>query len=582
MSAATTTTHATKMLPLDRLVISPLNVRKHTSRDVATLAHAIATKGLLQSLVVRPGADGAFEVMAGQRRLRALQKLAKTGEETSFPIDPVPCLVVAGADDADAIAMSLTENIERVPMDELDEYQAFSAMLKAGRNEEEIAADFGVPLATVKKRLAIARLIPAIHRAYRDERINAAELQTLTLATRKQQAEYLALLDDPRKNAPPHYKLKAWILGGQEISTDAALFPLEDYKGETKCDLFGEQSYFADADQFWQTQNQAIEALRTRMSEAGWADVEVIGPHERFEHWQYLPVPKSKGGHYIIEVQTNGRVEQHKGMLPRAQALRATRATPQNEACDAVADPEITEPAAPDRPELSGPLANYIDTVRLAAVRVALLTKPQIALRLLLAQLIAGAQHLSAKPEPMAPASSEITGALKDLPTMDAFDKARAEALDLLGCDTTDRSLIQGHEFLNGDTLSIFARLLELDTKEVNSILAVLVAETLAIGTGLVDAAGTKLDVAVTGEWSPDDTFFALVRDRAVSTAMLAEVAPERPAPSPTTTAKEIKARVRDALKARAAGEPWTPRWMTFPASAYTDRPLTSRPRHGA
>lgn len=577
-----TTTHATTLVPLGRLIISSLNVRKHSNKDVATLAHTIATKGLLQSLVVRPVADGTFEVMAGQRRLRALQKLAKTGADTAFPIDPVSCLVVAGADDADAIAMSLTENIERVPMDELDEYQAFSAMMKAGKSEEEIAADFGVALATVKKRLAIARLIPAIHRAYRDERINAAELQILTLATRKQQAEYLALLDDPKKNTPPHHKLKAWILGGQEISTEAALFPLADYKGEIKCDLFGEQSYFSDADQFWQHQNQAIEALRTRMAEAGWTHVKVIGPHERFEHWQYLPVPKGKGGHFIIEVHANGRVDQHKGLLPRAQALRATRTTEATAACDAAADPELTEPTAPDRPELSGPLSNYVDTVRLAAVRAALLTKPQIALRLLLAQLIAGSQHLTAKPEPMSPASSEIAGVLQDLPSLGEFDRVRAAALDLLGCDSTDRSLVHGQTPYNGDTPRIFARLLELDTKQINSILVVLVAETLAMGTGLVDAAGAKLDVAVTGAWLPDDTFFTLIRDRAVSTAILAEVAPEWPASSPTTTAKEIKSRIRDALKNKSAAEPWIPKWMTFPGGAYTDRPLTSRPRHGA
>jgi ParB family transcriptional regulator, chromosome partitioning protein len=582
MTTANTTTHATTLLPLDRLIISPLNVRKHSNKDVATLAHTIATKGLLQSLVVRPVADGTFEVMAGQRRLRALQKLAKTKAETAFPIDPVSCLVVSGADDADAIAMSLTENVERVPMNELDEFQAFNAMLKAGRNEEEIAADFGLPVATVRKRLAIARLIPAIHRAYRDERINAAELQTLTLATRKQQAEYLAMLDNPKRNPPPHYKLRAWILGGQEISTDAALFPLEDYTGETRRDLFGEQSYFADADLFWQHQTQAIEALRTRMSEAGWTDVKVVGPHERFEHWQYLPVPKSKGGQYIIEVLANGRVEQHKGMLPRAQALRATRVSEPNAACDATPRPEIMECVVTDRPELSGPLANYLDTVRLAAVRAALLTKPQIALRLLLAQLIAGAQHITIKPEPMTAASSEIAGALQNLPAFAVMDEARANALDLLGCDTTNHSLIQGYELYNADTPRIFARLLELDTKQVNSILAVLVAETLAIGTGLVDAASAQLDVAVTGAWSPDDTFFALIRDRAVATAILAEAAPDRPAPSPATPAKEIKSRIRDALKAKPADAPWTPRWMTFPAAAYTDRPLTSRPRYGA
>jgi ParB family transcriptional regulator, chromosome partitioning protein len=575
-----TTTHASTMLPLDRLVISPLNVRKHSNKNVATLAHAIATKGLLQSLVVRPSADGRFEVMAGQRRLRALQKLAKAGLETAFRIDPVACLVVSGADDADAIAMSLTENVERVPMDELDEYQAFNTMLKAGSNEEEIADNFGVDVATVRKRLAIARLVPAIHRAYRDERINAAELQTLTLATRKQQAEYLALLDDRERNAPPHHRLKAWILGGQEICTDAALFPLEDYAGEIKRDLFGEQSYFADAELFWQNQTSAIEALRTRMADAGWADVRVIGPHERFEHWQYLPVPKTKGGHYIIEVFADGRVEQHKGMLPRTQALRATHAAADRQPSESIEDAHALVRAT--RPELSGPLANYVDIVRLAAVRAALLTKPQIALRLLLAQLIAGAQHLTIKPEPMVPVASAVADAHTDLPTIAAFGRARAEALDLLGGDTSDLSLIQNGDCLNGGTPRIFAKLLDLDTSQINSILTLVVAETLAIGTSLVDLAGATLDVSVADAWSPDDTFVALIRDRAVAGAILTEVAPGRPAPSPSTTAKETKLRIRDGLKGKPVDAPWIPRWMTFPATAYTDRPLTSRPRLGA
>jgi ParB family transcriptional regulator, chromosome partitioning protein len=360
------------------------------------------------------------------------------------------------------------------------------------------------------------------------------------------------------------------------------LVSARDYKGETRRDLFGEQSYFGDADLFWQHQTQAIEALRTRMAETGWAGVKVVGPHERFEHWQYLSVPKSKGGHTIIEVLSNGRVEQHKGLLSRAQALRATRVTEANAECDAATDPESTEPVAPDRPELSGPLANYLDTVRLAAVRAALLAKPQIALRLLLAQLIAGARHITIKPEPMTPASNEIAGALLDLPTFPVMDEARRKSLDLLGCYTTGHSLIQGHGLTYADTLRIFSRLLELDTKQVNSILSVLVAESLAIGTGLVDAAGAKLDVVVASSWSPDDTFFALIRDRAVATAILAEVAHDRPSPSPATTAKEIKSRIRDALKTKPADAPWTPRWMKFPAAAYTDRPLTSRLRHGA
>jgi ParB family transcriptional regulator, chromosome partitioning protein len=182
----------------------------------------------------------------------------------------------------------------------------------------------------------------------------------------------------------------------------------------------------------------------------------------------------------------------------------------------------------------------------------------------------------------MTPASSEITGALKELSTFAVMDEARSKALDLLGRDTTDHSLIQGHQLNNADTPRIFCRLLELDSKQVNSIVTVFVAEILAMGTGLVDTAGAQLDVAVTGTWSPDDTFFALVRDRAVATAILAEVAPDRPTPSPATTAQEVKSRIRDAMKAKPADAPWLPRWLSFPATAYTDRPLTSRPRHRA
>ena len=56
--------------------------------------------------------------------------------------------------------------------------------------------------------------------------------------------------------------LKAWLFGGHEILTEVALFPLDSYTGQIVADLFGEQSYFADAEQFWRLQNEAIAAKR--------------------------------------------------------------------------------------------------------------------------------------------------------------------------------------------------------------------------------------------------------------------------------------------------------------------------------
>ena len=69
----------TDTVPLNKLVVSPRNVRKtNGEEDIAGLAESIRSKGLLQNLVVSKSADGKlFDVDAGGRRLRALQLLAQ-------------------------------------------------------------------------------------------------------------------------------------------------------------------------------------------------------------------------------------------------------------------------------------------------------------------------------------------------------------------------------------------------------------------------------------------------------------------------------------------------------------------------
>ena len=72
---------------------------------------------MLQPLLVRPldEAEGAgFEIVAGQRRFLACQRLAQDA-----PVEPLPCLVLAATDDAAALEISLAENIERLPMEPL-------------------------------------------------------------------------------------------------------------------------------------------------------------------------------------------------------------------------------------------------------------------------------------------------------------------------------------------------------------------------------------------------------------------------------------------------------------------------------
>jgi len=69
-----------QMLPLNRLVPSPANVRKTgKTLGIEELAASIAAHGLLQNLQVRAVAKGKFEVVAGGRRLAALKLLVKQG-----------------------------------------------------------------------------------------------------------------------------------------------------------------------------------------------------------------------------------------------------------------------------------------------------------------------------------------------------------------------------------------------------------------------------------------------------------------------------------------------------------------------
>ena len=242
-------------IDLDKLSVSPLNVRKFGAKECDDLVCSIRALGVLQPLLVREVGD-TFEVIAGQRRLNACRIIAEDGE-----IDPIPCLIMYEGDDAKAIGASLAENIERLPMDEVDQYKAFAKLIKEGRDADGIAATFGISPRMVNQRLALGRLHPPILTAYRMGAIHAGDIRNLTMATPKQQKNWWALMKDEDAYAPTGQRLKDWLFGGAHISTENALFDVEQSGLAVVADLFGEDSYFAEAEAFWTLQNTAITKL---------------------------------------------------------------------------------------------------------------------------------------------------------------------------------------------------------------------------------------------------------------------------------------------------------------------------------
>lgn len=281
-------------------------------------------RGVIVPLIVRRGEDEGqpdkFGIIAGARRFHAATLAAQESGEA----DPLPCAIMQPGDDAAALEASLIENIGRLDPDEVTQWDTFTRLIqKEGRSIEQIGQTFGLTDLYVRRILALGNLLPRIRNLYRDGEINVASVRHLTLATKAQQKDWLALFDSPDDYCPTGQQLKSWLFGGVSISTKHALFPLDGYKGKIVADLFGEDGVFADAGQFWQAQNEAIAAKRDALLAAGWADVEIMEPGRSFHSWEHERTPKAKGGKIFISVTHSGEVEIHEGYLSGKEAKKA-------------------------------------------------------------------------------------------------------------------------------------------------------------------------------------------------------------------------------------------------------------------
>lgn len=553
-------------IAIDSLDVSAFNMR-NTKRapEISDILPSIRARGILQPLLVRPnGEPDRYEIVAGRRRYFAARAIAEERGE----IEPLPCAIMEPGDDAGALEASLIENVARLDADEMSQYETFVRLTREGKSVADIAATFGITDLMVKRRLALGNLLPKIRDAYRREAIDAETVRHLTMASKAQQKDWLALFTDPEQFAPRGHQLKQWLFGGQSIATTAALFPVEDYPGQIVTDLFGEKGYFADADLFWQKQNEAIAAKRDALLAAGWCEVVVLEPGEHFLAWEHEKTPKKKGGKVFITVSQRGEVEVHEGYLSRKEARRAAK-----RASTTVGKEEVETTAPMARPEVTKAMQNYLDLHRHAVVRAALIDHPGVALRLMVAHAVASSGHWQVKPEPQAARSDTIAASVASAPAQQVFAEARAEALKLLD-RPNDQARIAEAGYDTYDTARTFARLLALPDDDVLRIAACVMAESLEAGSAVVEAVGNHLAVDASALWRPDDTFFDLIRDRASVNAMLAEVAGKTVADANVAekvrTQKKIIRDCFDGTNGRTKVEGWLSGWMAFPVRPCT------------
>jgi ParB family transcriptional regulator, chromosome partitioning protein len=548
-------------IALDRLSISPANMRSGKKPpDISGILPSIRARGIIMPLLVRPnGSDTTFEIVAGSRRFLAAQTVANENGVA----EPLPCAIMEAGDDAAALEASLIENLARLAPDEVTQWESFTRLVKEGRTPDEISMTFGMPELTVKRILALGNLLPRIRQLYRAEEIDATSVRHLTLATKAQQKTWLALYDDPQSSIPKGHQLKAWLFGGASISTSVALFDLESYQGRIVKDLFEKDGYFGDLREFEDAQRAAIEERKAAYIADGWSDVVVLPDGQYFHRYEFAATPKRKGGRVYVTIAHNGEVAFHEGYLTEREAKRIAK-------CEA---PDATTKAS--RPEITAAMTSYVDLHRHAAVRSALAANTGTALRVMVAHAICGSPLWGVRVQDQRSRNEAITESIETSVAEARFDERRRAVLGVLGFDPDEPSVTLGHDPRNGSS-GLFLRLLELPDAVVMEVLGVVMAETLASGTGLIETIGLHLGVKMADYWVADDAFYGLVRDREVLTEVLREVGGDTVAQAHATEkGKTIKSVINDYLTGsndRAKVEQWVPRWMAFPPSAYTQR----------
>lgn len=161
-------------LRLDQIDVGEVNPRGYFDHDrITELAQSIGEHGVLQNIVVRQSLSaGRYELIAGERRVRACLMLADSGD---WPESwRIPAVLIA-ADDSKHLVLALLENLQREDLRPFEEARAFSKLRDdLGWNTEKIAAAIHRTQRHVQQRLQLLTLAPAAQHALCDNLIGPA------------------------------------------------------------------------------------------------------------------------------------------------------------------------------------------------------------------------------------------------------------------------------------------------------------------------------------------------------------------------------------------------------------------------
>ncbi len=175
------------------ILASPFQPRRHfDEKQIEELAASIREKGLVQPLVVRQ-VDGKFELIAGERRLRAVTSLGHTEVK----------VIVREATDQEVAELTLIENLQRADLTPLEEAEQYRLLqVRFAMKQEDIARSVGKSRTVVANMVRLLELVPEARQMLEAGKITVGHAKVLlqlreheeqTIATRRVVAGHLTV-----------------------------------------------------------------------------------------------------------------------------------------------------------------------------------------------------------------------------------------------------------------------------------------------------------------------------------------------------------------------------------------------------
>ena len=144
--------------------------RSFKAEELGELEASIRSTGLLQPITVRPAGGDHFELIAGERRLRAVTALGWTR---------IPA-VVKDIDDRTALTLALVENLQRADLNPLEEAEGYQRLLdEFGMTQQQVADMVGKDRSTVANILRILALPASVRRMVAESQLTLGHARAL-------------------------------------------------------------------------------------------------------------------------------------------------------------------------------------------------------------------------------------------------------------------------------------------------------------------------------------------------------------------------------------------------------------------